>query len=105
MSEQVEAASVPQGFASQVLETVRARGAAYGSPGDNHQLTADILSAWFSRRLGQTVTLTAEDVCAINVLQKLSRAAYRGTDDTWLDVAGYAENVAMLPRSKRNSAT
>lgn len=97
-----EIASVPKGFAPLIATTVRERGHAYGSPGDNHQVTADLLSIWLSRRLGLDIRLSAEDVCAINVLQKLSRAAFASKDDTWLDIAGYTENVAMLPSSKRN---
>lgn len=97
-----EGASVPEGFASRVLATVAARGSAYGSPGDNHQTTADMLSSWLSRRLGLTIKLSAEDVCAINVIQKISRVAFCSKDDSWLDIAGYTENVALLPASKRN---
>jgi hypothetical protein len=95
-------ASVPEGFAPQIAKTVRERGNSYGSPGDNHQTTADLFSIWLSRRLGVKLVLSAEDVCALNVLQKLSRAAFSSKDDTWLDISGYTENVAMLPKSKRN---
>lgn len=98
----VEVQSVPEGFATQVMETVRARGNAYGTPAENHQTTADIWSTWLSRRLRQDIRLSAEDVCALNVLQKLSRAAFCSKDDTWLDVAGYTENVAMIRPDQRN---
>jgi hypothetical protein len=94
--------SVPEGFAAQVISTVRERGSAYGTPAENHQTTADMLSSWLSRRFKQPLTLTAEDVIAINVIQKISRLANVSKDDSWLDVAGYTENVAMLRGDQRN---
>lgn len=93
--------SVPEGFASQVLATVRNRGNDYGSPADNHQLTADLIGAWLNRRYGVNIKLDAEAVIMINVLQKASRLAYSSKDDSWLDIAGYTENAAMLRRDQR----
>ncbi len=97
--------SVPEGFAAQVIKTVRERGNAYGSPAENHQTTADLLSSWFSRRFKQPLVLTAEDVIVINVIQKVSRLANVSKDDSWLDIAGYTENVAMIRPDQRNGAT
>lgn len=94
--------SIPGGFAAQVLGTVRSRGSSYGHPQDNHQLTADLLSAWLSRRLDIPIKLSAEDVCVMNILQKISRIAFETKDDSLLDIAGYTENVAMLAPSQRN---
>lgn len=98
--------SVPGGFAAKVLEVVRERGSAYGHPSENHQLTADMWSLWISRNLklegGQKVQFSAEDVCMFNVLQKASRLAFGTKDDSWQDIAGYTENVAMLFRNQRN---
>jgi uncharacterized protein YodC (DUF2158 family) len=94
--------SVPEGFAAQVIKTVRERGNAYGSPAENHQTTADMLSAWLSRRFQTPLVLTAEDVIAINVIQKASRLANVSKDDSWLDIAGYTENVAMIRPDQRN---
>lgn len=94
--------SVPGGFAAQVTQTVRNRGSDYGHPSTNHQLTADLWSAYLSRRLGKEVRVTAEDVCMLNVLQKSSRLADGTKDDSWLDIAGYTENVAMLRPDQRN---
>src|SRR5690606_32887055 len=68
--------SVPGGFARRVIETVAERGSSYGTPAENHQTTADMLSQWLSRRLKMPIQLSAEDVCAINIIQKVSRAAY-----------------------------
>lgn len=97
-----QVSSVPDGFAPGVIKLVRERGSAYGCPSENHQLTADMLSSWLSRRLRQTIVISAEDVCMINVLQKLSRLAFTTKDDSWFDVAGYTENVAMLKPEQRN---
>jgi hypothetical protein len=94
--------SVPGGFAAQVTQTVRNRGSDYGHPSTNHQLTADMWNAYLSRRLGKEVRMSAEDVCMLNVLQKASRLADGTKDDSWLDIAGYTENVGMLRRDQRN---
>lgn len=95
--------SVPGGFASEVQRLVTERGSAYGTPAENHQLTAEIWGAWLSRRLRQPIVLSAEDVCMLNVLQKQSRLAFVTKDDSWFDVAGYTENVAMLKPEQRNT--
>lgn len=97
--------SVPGGFAAQVTQTVRNRGSDYGHPSTNHQLTADMWNAYLSRRLGKEVRMSAEDVCMLNVLQKASRLADGTKDDSWLDIAGYTENVGMLRRDQRNVRT
>jgi hypothetical protein len=95
--------SVPEGFSQRVTDLVRNRGSDYGNPAENHQLTADMWSVWLSRRLRQDIKLSAEDVCMLNVLQKQSRLAFRTKDDSWFDVAGYTENVAMLRPEQRNT--
>jgi hypothetical protein len=94
--------SVPEGFAAGVLKLVRDRGSAYGAPHVNHQLTADIWSMWLSRHLRQEIKITPETVCMLNVLQKASRLAFGTKDDSWADVLGYGENVAMLMPEQRN---
>jgi hypothetical protein len=93
--------SVPEGFAAKVMDTVRNRGGDYGTPADNHQLTADLLTSYFSRRFNRPVRFTAEDVCVFNIVQKMSRLAYASKDDSYLDICGYAENVAMLRPEQR----
>lgn len=95
--------SVPGGFAVQVTATVRNRGSDYGHPSTNHQLTADMWNGYLSRRLGMDVKMSAEDVCMLNVLQKASRLADGTKDDSWLDIAGYTENVGMLRKDQRNT--
>jgi hypothetical protein len=93
--------STPEGFAQGVLDLVRNRGGDYGTPAQNHQLTADLMSAFLSRKARQTITITAEDVCMFNILQKISRLAYTSKDDSYADIAGYVENVAMLRPDQR----
>jgi hypothetical protein len=103
---QDEQHSVPGGFAAKVTELVSNRGSDYGTPAENHQLTADLFGLWMQRRSevhGGAVTMTAEDVCVFNVMQKLSRLAFVTKDDSWFDIAGYAENVAMLRKDQRNA--
>jgi hypothetical protein len=69
----------------------------YGHPKLNHQCTADLWSAWLSRKLGKPIVLTPEDVCHLNILQKSSRAASgKTTLDTWVDIAGYARNGEIV---------
>ena len=62
----------------------------YGHPKDNHQRTADLWSTY----LGCTVT--AEQVCFLNILQKISRSINKPTRDTLVDIAGYAANIEMI---------
>ena len=70
----------------------------YGTPLDNHSTTAALWNAYIAAlvRRGKT-ELDAEDVCWMNVLQKISREATTGAKkrDTAVDVAGYAGNVQM----------
>lgn len=97
--------SVPEGFAVHVTKTVRDRGSNYGHPQDNHALTAEMWTAWLRRRFPDMPVefkLSAEDVCMLNVLQKSSRLAFDTKNDSWLDIAGYSENVAMLRSDQRN---
>ena len=89
-------------FLNQLQATLSQRQNDYASPSDNHQLTADLVSNWLSVRLGFPIRLTAEDMCAINVLQKMSRLTHKTKDDSWLDVMGYAENVSQLDPVQRN---
>jgi hypothetical protein len=70
----------------------------YGTPQQNHQLTADLLNTYFG------TSFTKEDVCIINILQKLSRMKYgEVTEDGCTDIAGYAENLAICAEVKKNS--
>jgi hypothetical protein len=68
----------------------------YGHPADNHQCTAVLWASWLQRRYGIAMPLTAEDVCFLNILQKLSRAANSTTRDSLVDLAGYASNIEQI---------
>jgi hypothetical protein len=64
----------------------------YGPPGENHGRTAALWTAY----LGTPVS--AADVCALNILQKLSRERHAAKRDNLVDVAGYAECMDRIRR-------
>ena len=65
----------------------------YGTPLENHTLTGRLWADY----LKLDKPLSPEQVCAMNVLQKISRTASGVfTRDTWVDVAGFAENGAEV---------
>lgn len=80
----------------------------YGHPIDNHGTTAALWSAYLRaiQRRGKT-TLDGEDVCFLNILQKIAREATTGAGkrDTWVDIAGYAGNIEMIHEEKHRRAT
>ena len=79
----------------------------YGHPLDNHGLTGDLWGAWLERRFrlpGGTLELTAEDVCDLNALQKLSREAHARKRDTDVDVCGYMRNKEMARDERERRA-
>lgn len=61
----------------------------YGTPLENHKRTAEL----WSNYLG--VSLTARDVCMLNILQKVSRDRFKPLADNLVDIAGYAENAHL----------
>ncbi len=68
------------------------RGQDYGPPIDNHSCTAELVSAYLSRKYG-TFSIDAEDVCWFNILQKISREANSHKRDNLVDVAGFIKNL------------
>jgi hypothetical protein len=96
-------ASVWTGFAAQIVATMAERGSNYDSPRNNFSNIASLWSNWLSKRLGQSVVFSAEDVAIFNILQKLSRLTYKTHNDSLLDIAGYVETIATLPASMRNT--
>lgn len=76
------------------------RGPLYGKPLDNHTTTAQLFNAYLRRRHGWDLELDAEDVCFLNILQKVSREAHRPTDDGLVDIAGYAHNLELVRAEK-----
>ncbi len=79
------------------------RNEAYGHPYDNHGLTAKYWNIYLIGKYGKTDgTITAEDVCFLNILQKISRAqnSLELNKDSLVDIAGYAANIEMIQKRK-----
>lgn len=62
----------------------------YGTPMKNHTDTAALFSAYLG------IPITAEQVCYLNILQKISRSNKGYKRDTLVDIAGYACNLQMI---------
>lgn len=75
--------------------TAGARRDAYGAPQENHSRTATLWSAYLHAR-GYPRALSAADVCAFNVLQKMSRQMHAHSADNLVDMIGYVLNWAEL---------
>jgi hypothetical protein len=69
----------------------------YGHPFDNHSNTAALWSAYLE------IPITPEQVCMLNILQKVSRSKQSITRDTLVDIAGFAANVELV--DERRTAT
>lgn len=83
-----------------IEETVRKRGEEYGHPVVNHGRTARLWNAYLRNRSGAE-PLDPMDVCCMMVLLKLSRIQEGvPSQDTIMDVAGYAVNMKMLLEAK-----
>jgi len=65
----------------------------YGTPFENHSRTAALWSAYLQ------VSLSPEQVCFLNILQKISRSVTSVTRDTLVDIAGYAANVELVQQA------
>ena len=81
-----------------VEQLTEERGSVYGPPIMNHTATADLFFEYLKRRYaGLDLTLDALDVCAFNILQKLSRLGETPDhEDSWRDIAGYAANALEI---------
>lgn len=66
----------------------------YGDPRENHARTAELWTAYLRKKLKED--LSASDVCILNILQKISRASNLVTEDTTVDIAGFAANLAAV---------
>lgn len=62
----------------------------YGTPLDNHTKTAALFSAYLG------IPITAEQVCYLNILQKISRSIHSFKRDNLVDIVGYAYNLQMV---------
>lgn len=56
----------------------------YGNAEDNFGTIASLWGAYLDK------TISCEDVAALMVLMKIARIKGGSTDDSWVDVAGYA---------------
>ena len=72
----------------------------YGHPLDTHGCTAAMWSAYLSRCYRTDIILTPEDVCWMNVLQKVSREANKANRDNMIDAAEYVGNVEMIQQER-----
>lgn len=75
----------------------------YGSPELNHQRTADLWTTYLRGKCGLEYNLTSEDVCFLNILQKVSRGINGITRDTLIDIAGYARNIEIIQDADRRA--
>lgn len=71
-----------------------ARGDAYDHPSRNHAQTAELWSAYLTRKLNAPIT--ARDVCWMMTLLKASRDSFKPHRDSLVDGAGYLRNAEML---------
>ena len=77
--------------------TDSARPSAYGAPPDNHGATGAMVQTYLQRRYGPAARFDALDVCAFNMLQKLSRLANTPAHlDSLVDICGYAHNWEVI---------
>jgi hypothetical protein len=67
----------------------------YGHPLENHTRTAEFWSVYLGTKV------TAEQVCMMNILQKVSRSMNKITEDTLIDIAGYAKNIQMIEEKRK----
>ena len=80
----------------QVLDTAEElvngdRNVDYGDPISDFRTTADMWSAYLSRRLDMPVSLQPHDVAAMMMCLKISRISWvPDKADNWIDLAGYA---------------
>jgi hypothetical protein len=74
------------------------RGEDYGHPADNHLNTANLWSEYIDYKTGYPVKLSAEDVCWMMVLLKMSRQCNAPKRDNLTDACGYIGNIEMIQR-------
>lgn len=82
--------------ADEAAEAVQDRLVSYGHPIDNHGCTASLWRTYLHRRYGLEVPIDTEDVCWLNVLQKISRHANERKRDNQVDVIGFTLNAELV---------
>jgi hypothetical protein len=68
----------------------------YGNPAANHRRTAILIQAYIASKYGIVIPFTPEDVCFVNILQKISRHMNAPKRDNLVDIAGYTLNVQLI---------
>lgn len=71
----------------------------YGHPIDNHTRTARLWSVFLKQEI------TPEQVCFLNILQKIARQMNRPTRDNLVDICGYAANIEMIEEARQQPDT
>ena len=66
----------------------------YGTPLTNHSRTASLYSAYLG------IPISPEQVCYLNILQKIARGMNAFKRDTITDIAGYAANLEMIQNER-----
>ena len=79
-------------IAEEAIVAIEQRGKNYGSPLSNHERTAKLWSDYLGARI------TAEQVCYMNILQKISRSTFIDKRDNGVDIIGYALNVEIIKK-------
>lgn len=78
----------------EAIEIVRQRGEEYGNALEGFARTGKFWSALFG------IPVTAEQVALAMLLNKVSREMNQHKDDNLVDIAGYAEVVAMILKER-----
>ena len=66
------------------------RNTSYGQPEDNFQLIADYWSMYLVNKGKMNTVLSSEDITIMMILLKIARMGGEGTEDCFIDIAGYA---------------
>jgi len=81
-----------------IEEIVQERGESYGKPLENHRRTARLWDAFLKNRSCFHRELEPEEVCFLNILQKISRSQSKAGPslDSIQDISGYANNILEI---------
>jgi len=82
-------------------EVLKQRSRLYGKPEVNHSRTLRLWQAFLDNKPSKTLD-SMEDVCWLNILQKIAREQ-KGSEiqDNLDDICGYVENIRMLWEAKK----
>lgn len=73
------------------------RQASYGTPENNFAQIAELWSAYLG------TTIQPEDVGAMMILMKVARERHKHKHDNLVDIAGYAECVALIQQQRQKA--